>query len=47
MKTAATHIQPKKFVVVVAGDRKIIEPGIRALNLGQVRMMSVDEVIGK
>jgi predicted Zn-dependent peptidase len=47
MKAAAAHIQPKKFVVVVAGDRKVIEPGIRALNLGQIRVMSVDEVVGK
>ena len=33
-KAAATYIQPGKFAVVVVGDRKAIEPGIRALNLG-------------
>ena len=47
MKAAATYIQPGKFVTVVAGDRKVIEPGIRSLNLGQIRVMSVDEVVGK
>jgi zinc protease len=45
-KAAATYIQPKKFAVVVVGDRKTIEPGIRALNLAPVRVMTVDEVLG-
>ena len=45
-KVAATYIQPKRFAVVVVGDRKVIEPGIRALNLGPVRVMSVDEAVG-
>jgi zinc protease len=39
------YIQPDHFVVVVVGDRKTIEPGIRALNLGTVKTMSVDEVL--
>jgi predicted Zn-dependent peptidase len=46
-KAAATYIQPTRFAVVVVGDRKVIEPGIRALNLGPVRVMSVDEAIGQ
>jgi predicted Zn-dependent peptidase len=46
-KAAATYIQPKRFAVVVVGDRKVIESGIRALNLGPVRVMSVDEAIGQ
>ena len=33
-RVARTHIQPDKLAVVVVGDRKVIEPGIRALNLG-------------
>ncbi len=45
-KVAGTYIQPKRFAVVVVGDRKVIEPGIRALNLGPVRVMSVDEAVG-
>ena len=46
-KAAATYIQPKRFAVVVVGDRKVIEPGIKALNLGPIRVMSVDEAIGQ
>jgi zinc protease len=45
-KAAATYIQPSKFVVVVVGDRKVIEPGIRALKLGPVRVMTVNEAFG-
>jgi zinc protease len=45
-KMAKTYIQPSRFAVVVVGDRKTIEPGIRALNLGPVRVMSVDEALG-
>jgi len=44
-KAAATYIQPGKFAVVVVGDRQKIEPGIRALNLGPTRVLSVEEVV--
>jgi predicted Zn-dependent peptidase len=47
LKASATYIQPQKFLVVVVGDRKVIEPGIRALNLGMVRTMSVQEALGE
>jgi predicted Zn-dependent peptidase len=45
-KAAATDIQPKRLSVVVVGDRKVIEPAIRALNLGPIQFLSVDEVVG-
>jgi predicted Zn-dependent peptidase len=45
-KMAQTYIQPSRFAVVIVGDRKTIEPGIRALNLGPVRVMSVEEALG-
>ena len=45
-KAAATYIQPGRFAIVVAGDRKVIEPGIRALKLGEVQVMSVDQALG-
>ena len=44
-KAAAKYIQPARFAVVVVGDRKTIEPGIRALTLGPVRVMSVSEAL--
>jgi zinc protease len=46
-RASATHIQPGKMAVVVVGDRKVIEPGIRSLNLGPVRVLSVEEATGR
>jgi zinc protease len=40
------YILPSQAAVVVVGDRKTIEPGIRALNLGQIKIMTVDDVFG-
>jgi len=46
-RTAADiYVQPSRFAVVVVGDRKAIEPPIRALNLGPVRVLSVEEALG-
>jgi len=45
-QAAATHIQPGRFAVVIVGDRKVIEPGIGALKLGPVRVLSVAEALG-
>ena len=47
LKAATTYVQPEKFLVVIAGDRKAIEQGVRALNLGMVRTMSVQEALGE
>jgi zinc protease len=45
-KAAATYIQPGRFAIVIAGDRKAIEDGIRALKLGDISLLSVDEALG-
>ena len=45
-RVAQKYIQPGRLAVVVAGDRKTIEPGIRALNLGAIKVMTIDEVFG-
>lgn len=45
-RVAAKYIAPSKLAVVIVGDRKAIEPGIRALNLGPIRVMTLDEVFG-
>ena len=45
-KAAARYIQPDKFAVVVVGDRKMVEAGIRALNLGPIEVLTVDQVLG-
>ena len=46
-KAAGTYMLPQKALVVVAGDRKVIEAGVRALNLGMVRTLSIQEVLGE
>jgi predicted Zn-dependent peptidase len=45
-KAAARYVQPDKFAVVIVGDRKVIEAGIRALNLGPIEIMSVEQALG-
>jgi zinc protease len=45
-RVAARYILPARFAVVVVGDLKTIEPRIRALNLGPINVMTVDDVFG-
>jgi predicted Zn-dependent peptidase len=45
-RVARKYVQPGRLSVVVVGDRKVIEPGIRALNLGPIKMLSVDDIFG-
>ena len=45
-RVAQKYIQPGRFVVVVVGDLKTIEPGIRTLNLGPVKVLKIDDVFG-
>lgn len=42
---ADRHITPDAFIVVVVGDLKTIEAPVRALNLGEVRVVTIDEVL--
>jgi zinc protease len=45
-RIATKYIQPGKFTVVVVGDLKTTESGVRAMNLGQVKVMTIDDVFG-
>lgn len=45
-RVAREHIRPERMVIVVVGDSKVIERGIRALNLGQVTVLTVEEALG-
>jgi predicted Zn-dependent peptidase len=45
-RVAQKYIQPARFTVVVVGDLKVIEPRVRALNLGPIKVMTIDEVFG-
>lgn len=44
---AQKYIDPEKVAIIVVGDRQKIEAGIRALNLGQVNLLTIEEVLGK
>jgi predicted Zn-dependent peptidase len=43
-RAAARYIQPEKMAVVVVGDRKLIEGPIRALNLGPITIVPIDDL---
>jgi predicted Zn-dependent peptidase len=45
-RAAQKYIVPDRMTVVVVGDLKVIELKVRALNLGPVRIMTLDEVMG-
>jgi zinc protease len=44
-RVANQYVQPDRFAVVVVGDLAKIEAGIRAANLGPVRVVPVDEIL--
>jgi zinc protease len=44
-RVADKYIQPDKFAVVIVGDRKTIEPGVRSLNLGAVTVVDPTEIM--
>ena len=44
-RVADKYIQPDKFAVVIVGDRKVIEPGIKALNLGPITVVEAGEIL--
>ncbi len=46
-RVAKKYLNPEKMAVVLVGDRKTIEAPVRALKLGQVTILTVDDVLGK
>jgi predicted Zn-dependent peptidase len=44
-RAAERYIQPAKFLVVVVGDRKVIEPAVTALKLGPLKTVTADDVM--
>lgn len=44
-RVANTYLRPDRSVVVVVGDRKIVEPGIRALSIGAVEVREASEFV--
>ncbi len=45
-RVAKKYIQPGRFAVVVVGDLKAVEAGVRALNLGPIKMLTLDDLFG-
>jgi zinc protease len=45
-RVAQKYIQPSRFMVTVVGDRQQIEPQIRPLNLGNLKVVTIDDVFG-
>jgi len=43
-RVADKYIQPDKLAVVIVGDRKTIEAGVKALNLGPVTVIAAGDV---
>ncbi|HEX9692399.1 MAG TPA: pitrilysin family protein [Gemmatimonadales bacterium] len=46
MRVARQYIDPDNMLIVVVGDRAKVEAGIRALNLGAVEVLSIEDVLG-
>jgi predicted Zn-dependent peptidase len=46
-RVARAYLQPDRLAVVVVGDRQAIEPRIRALNLGPINVLTLDEVFAE
>lgn len=45
-RVARQYVTPDKLTLVIVGDRKTIEPGIRALNPGEIIIRDVRDVLG-
>lgn len=46
LRVARKYLDPEKVAIVIVGDRKQIEQGITPLNLGPVRNLTIDDVLG-
>ena len=44
---AEKYVVPDKMIVVVVGDKTKIEDGVRALNHGEIKNLSIEDVLGK
>jgi len=45
-RVAREYVNPDRLTIVIVGDRKLIEPGLRALNPGEIVIRDVKDVIG-
>ncbi|MEK6552010.1 MAG: insulinase family protein, partial [Bacteroidota bacterium] len=45
--TAKKYIVPDQMIVVIVGDKVKVEEGIKKLNLGELKNLSIEDVLGK
>lgn len=45
-RVARQYVNPDKLTLVIVGDRKTIEPGLRALQAGQIIVRDIRDVLG-
>jgi predicted Zn-dependent peptidase len=46
LRVAQKYIHPDRSIVVITGDRKVIEPGVQGLKLGPMKVLTIDEIFG-
>lgn len=45
-RVARSYIDPETVAIILVGDRQKIEPGVRALGLGPIRNLTIEDVLG-
>jgi len=43
-RVAQQYMNPDRLTIVIVGDKKSVEPAVRALNLGPIKEVSIDEL---
>jgi zinc protease len=46
-RVARKYIDPEKVAIIIMGDQKQIEAGVKALDLGPLHTLTIDDVLGK
>ncbi len=46
-KAAEKYLDPAKVAIIIVGDREKIEAPLRALNVGPIKLLTIDDVMGK
>jgi len=46
-RVAKKYIDPEKVAIILVGDRAKIEKGVRALNIGTMQLLTIEQVLGK
>ncbi|MGB2959379.1 MAG: pitrilysin family protein [Bacteroidota bacterium] len=45
-RAAKRYIDPEHLLIVLVGDRKVIESGVKALDIGPVESLTIEDVLG-